>query len=97
MIEMDRINKNGYDIIFYDGIDFKYVYNYNETNISIFFIDDWNSTFLKYKRDNKINFLLGLDELNDKEICNNYVMIYQTNGYLIDVYTTIKNKFLHKE
>lgn len=95
MIEIDRIVNSG-NIIFYDGIDFEYVAKYEGKDMLVFFIDNWNKTLKTYERNNKINYLLGLEELKSTKIDNNYVVIYQTNGYLDAVYNTIKTKFMKK-
>ena len=94
MTKIDEIIVNGNIVKFYDGIDFDFALNYTGDDMIVFFIDSWLETLKIHKRDNKINSLLGDNYIEIKDIDNNNIVIYQTNGYTKEVYITIKNKFI---
>lgn len=84
-------------IKFYDGIDIEYVRSYNEEKLIIIFIDNWNDEVLIQKRDSAIDSLFGEEGFDLNNLKNNYISIYQTNGYLEPVYEAIKKKILCKD
>lgn len=93
---LDEINIDGDIVKFYDGIDFDFVHNYKKKELLVIFIDNWTSEYKRYERNSKIDYILDDKKINLKDIENNYIAIYQTNGFLEPVYETIKKKMLEK-
>ena len=95
MILFDEFNINGDIIRFYDGIDYESVRNYNKKELIVIFIEDWSKEQISFLREAKINSLFNDKEYQTLEdINNNYIMIYQTSGYLEIVAESIKKKLL---
>jgi hypothetical protein len=90
---IDEVVVNENIIKFYSGIDFDYINSYDKKELIIIFIDNWSSEIRNYK----IDTVLQEDKSILSEINNNYIMIYQTNGFLEPVYQTIKKKIIMKQ
>jgi type II secretory pathway component PulC len=90
---IDEVVVNENIIKFYSGIDFDYINSYDKKELIIIFIDNWSSEIRNYKIDSVLEENKSfLDEIN-----NDYIMIYQTNGFLEPVYETIKKKILTEQ
>lgn len=95
MILFDEFEVNGGIIRFYDGIDYNFVINYDKKDFIVIFIEDWTKEQISFIREAKINSLFDDSEYKELEdINNNYIMIYQTSGYLEIVADLIKKKLL---
>lgn len=95
MTLFDEFDINGDTIKFYDGIDYEFVRNYDIKEFIVIFIEDWAKEQISFIRDAKINSLFDGPEYKELEdINNNYIMIYQTSGYLEIVAESIKKKLL---
>ncbi len=87
---------------FYDGIDLEILTKHPKDGSGGFifcFIDKWLDEVKKHHRESKIDSILTnseYKEFNSLEIDNNYVCIYQTDGYLEAIYESIK-KNIHKK
>lgn len=88
MSEIEECIFNNVKVKFYDGIDVEYASEYNGDDMLVFFIDSWE----KYKRDSIINGILCNNDIFIDKLNNNKIAIYQTNGYLMEVFISIKNK-----
>lgn len=98
MTKFDEFLVNGSLVKFYKGIDLDFVKNYNKEELIVIFIDDWNTESLRLKRDGKISSVLEDKEYIDLEsIENNYIVIYQTSGYLDIVSDSIKKRLLNSQ
>ena len=95
MTLFDEFNINGGIVRFYDGIDYEFVRNYDKKEFIVIFIEDWAKEQISFIREAKINSLFDDSEYKELEdINNNYIMIYQTSGYLEIVAESIKKKLL---
>lgn len=93
MRKIDEIKYGNINIIYYDGIDSKYVHEYKGDDHLIFFIKSWEDEVRISKRDCIIDNVINNEKcLLLDELSSNMISIYQTNGYLIEVFTSIKNK-----
>lgn len=98
MTKFDEFLVNGSLVRFYQGIDFDFVKNYDKQELIVIFIDDWKTESLKLKRDGKISSVLEDKEYIDLEnIENNYIVVYQTSGYLDIVSESIKKRLLNTQ
>lgn len=95
MTLFDEFNINGDIVRFYDGIDYEFVRNYDKKEFIVIFIEDWTKEQISFVREAKINSLFDDKEYQTLEdINNNYIVIYQTSGYLEIVAESIKKKLL---
>ena len=95
MTLFDEFDINGDIVRFYDGIDYEFVRNYDKKEFIVIFIEDWAKEQISFIREAKINSLFDDSEYKELEdINNNYIMIYQTSGYLEIVAESIKKKLL---
>jgi hypothetical protein len=95
MTLFDEFDINGDIVRFYDGIDYEFVRNYDKQEFIVIFIEDWAKEQISFIREAKINSLFDGSEYKELEdINNNYIMIYQTSGYLEIVAESIKKKLL---
>lgn len=106
MILIDEIESNGYNIKFYNGIDFDIIKKHpldGSEGMLIFYIENWINEVKSYNRTNKIKSILSDDEYNDlcwnnDEINNNHVSIYQTDGIGVEeLHKVIKGKILKSQ
>ena len=95
---IETYEHESYDIIFYEGIDFDMIRNHSDdsSNFLVFYIESWKLEVERWKRDKKIDELLGGEkDLFDPELIKkNTVAIYLTNGYLEPTHHAIKKKLI---
>jgi len=86
MILIDSVNKNGIDILFYNGIDIGKIINHprdGSGGLIVCYIDGYVSKMKSIKRESKIDSILNDSkyetfDLSDME--NDWVIIYDTSG-----------------
>jgi hypothetical protein len=89
---------SGIVIRYYEGIDFNIVLKHpkdGSRGMLIFFIEKWQDEVIKWRRENKINKILGDNyiESNLYEIENNFIAIYQSDGVSTkEIYEVIRKK-----
>jgi hypothetical protein len=106
MILIEKIDIKGFDVLFYEGIDFEYAKSIkNDENIFvIFFVDNYIQYVKQWHRQKRIGSLLEEDVdvgiLNDKseyripDLESNNISVYQTSGNTKLVFETVKDKLL---
>lgn len=96
---IEKIEINGINVYFYDGIDFDMIKDHNiENEFLIFFVENYVSEITKWERHRKLNSVLNGDSFEkfDNESHRN-IAIYQTSGDLIPIYKSIKEKILDSD
>jgi hypothetical protein len=89
---------SGIVVKYYDGIDFNIVLKHpkdGSEGMLIFFIEKWQDEVIKWRRENKINRILGDNYVKNSldEIENNFVAIYQSDGVSKkEIYEVIRKK-----
>jgi hypothetical protein len=98
---IETYKHESYDIIFYEGIDFDMIRNHSDesSEFLVFYIESWKSEVDSYKREKRIEELLGGEkDLFDPELIKkNTVAIYLTNGYLEPTHHAIKKKLIEPQ
>ena len=97
MTLIEEINRSGVRILFYDGIDFDFIFRNESEDFHIFFIESWAAEAKKWNRESRIKAIVdGADYKNFSinDIDNPNVAIYQTSGDLLGTYAAIKEKII---
>ena len=98
MILIDEIVSMGSTVRFYNGIDFDMIDDHpkdGSDGFLYFFVDKWVDEISIYKRESKINSIIGDGSkiVDIESINNNWIAIYQTDGNTKAIYDIIKTKF----
>lgn len=103
---MNLISKTVIDdilISYYEGIDFLKVHNHpkdGSDGLMIIFIENWQTESSLWRREQRINNILGekLIDFDIEDINNDYISIYQAENIGIELmYHTIKSKLENKK
>lgn len=98
LILIEKIEVDGIDTYFYDGIDFSMIKSHKgENGFLIFFVENYVSEIKKYERQNKLDSILEgthIEKFDWDDYRSDYVAIYQTSGNLIPIYKSIREKIL---
>lgn len=97
MTLIEEINRSGVRILFYDGIDFDFIFRNESEDFLIFFIESWSAEAKKWNRESRIKSIIeGTDYKNFSisDLDNPNVAIYQTSGDLFGTYAAIREKII---
>ena len=101
MILIDSANKNGIDILFYDGIDIDKIVNHpkdGSNGLIVCYIDGYARHMTSIKRESKIDSILNdskYEPFDLADIENNWIIIYETSGIGIkQLHLLIKEKLV---
>lgn len=101
MILIDSANKNGIDILFYDGIDIKRIINHpkdGSSGLIVCYIDGYARHMTGIKRESKIDSILNdskYEPFDIADIENDWIIMYETSGIGIEaLHLLIKGKIV---
>lgn len=101
MILIDSVNKNGIDILFYDGIDIHKIINHprdGSDGLIVCYIDGYVSKMKSLKRESKIDSVLNdskYEPFDLADIENDWIIMYETSGIGIEsLHLLIKGKLV---
>lgn len=99
---IEKINVDGVDVSFYDGLDIDFVKKHPKDGSKGFlfcFIDSWFHTVKSHERESKVNAVLqnkSHKKFDSKTLENDFLAIYQLDGTEPGViYKIVKEKVLN--
>jgi len=99
MTLIERLEIDGTEIFFYDGIDFDMAIGHSDdSKFLIFFVESYVAEAKAWMRSSRIDSLIEGNPVPSPddipEIDNRNISVYQTSGNTLAVYETVRKKLL---